>query len=109
METIKYIEVPKEIEVLREKVVQVESCVEVPKEVYLYMDKIVHEYHDKMFPVHMPQIIEKPKIIEVNTPQHFIHYKEMPVEVQTTRNVGVRTIIDEIKEVTKEVHHEHEV
>jgi len=73
------------------------------------MDKIVHEFHERQQPIHVPQIIEKPYIVEVSRPQHLIHYKEVPVEVQTNRNVPVRTIIDELKEVTKEVHHHNEV
>ena len=61
------------------------------------MDKIVHEYHDKLFPIHVPKIVEQPFIIEVNKPQHYIHYKEVPGEVQTNRNVPIRSIIDQIK------------
>jgi hypothetical protein len=94
---------------LREKIVQVENTIEVPKEVFLYMDKIVHEYHDRMYPIQVPKIVEQPVIIEVNKPQHYIHYKEIPVEVQTNRNVPVRSIFDQVKEVQKEVHHEREI
>lgn len=73
------------------------------------MDKIVHEYHDKLYPIQVPKIVEQPVIIEVNKPQHYIHYKEIPVEVQTNRNVPVRSIFDQVKEVEKEVHHEREI
>ena len=73
------------------------------------MDKIVHEYHERTLPIHVPKIIEQPYLVEVNTPQHYIHYKEIPVEVQTNRNVPVRSFVDQIKEVEKEVHHQTEV
>jgi benzoyl-CoA reductase/2-hydroxyglutaryl-CoA dehydratase subunit BcrC/BadD/HgdB len=67
------------------------------------MDKIIHEYHNILHPIHVPKIIEQPYIVEVNKPQHYIHYKEIPVEVQTNRNVPVRSIFDQLKEVNKEV------
>lgn len=39
------------------------------------MDKIVHEYHERSFPIHVPKYIEQPYLVEVNTPKHYIHYK----------------------------------
>lgn len=39
------------------------------------MDKIVHEYHEKLYPIHVPIIVEQPYLVEVSKPQHYIHYK----------------------------------
>ena len=39
------------------------------------MDKIVHEYHEKLNPIRIPHIVEHTQILEVSKPEHFIHYK----------------------------------
>lgn len=58
-----------------------------------------------MVNVEVSKVIEQPYLLEVAKPVHIVHYKEVPVEVGVNWNVPVRTVVENLQEVTKEVHH----